>query len=111
VLFAAVSATMLLLGVPFWAWLHWSGARGWSDAMLLGGTMAFAAAAAITGHARPYFERAGAFYLDYWRVILLTQRMTTAEWTLWLMQVALAGLVGAIVGLVVWKVAYRYASS
>jgi hypothetical protein len=110
VLFAAVGVTMLVLGVPFWVSLHTSGARDWSDAMLLGGVMALAVAAAITGHARWYLGRTGEFYLVHARVMLLTQRMSAAEWTVWGMQVALAGIVGALVGLVVWKIAYRASS-
>jgi len=111
VLFAGVMLTMLLLGVPFWAWLHAGGARDWSDAMLLGGTMAFAATAAITGHARVYLGEAGAFYLDHGTLLLLSPRMSAMELTLWLAQLALAGTVGALSGLVVWKIAYRAASS
>ena len=111
VLFAAVGATMLVLGVPFWVSLHANGARDWSDAALLGGVMAFAAMAALTGNARHYLGRAGEYYLDHGRVMLVMQRMSQAEWTLWGIQAAMAGMVGALVGLVVWKIAYREASN
>jgi hypothetical protein len=110
-LFAAVGATMFVLGVPFWAWLHASGARGWNDAILLGSTMAFAAAAGLTGYTRHWLGPAAEYYLDHWRVILLSSRFTTAEWALWLAQAVLAAIVGALVGLVVWRIAYRPARS
>jgi hypothetical protein len=111
VLFAAVGAVMLLLGVPFWVSLHWSGDRDWSDAMLLGGAMGFACTAAVTGHARRYLGSIGAYYLAHGRVVLLGGHMSQAALTLWLMQAALAGVIGSVAGLVVWRIAYRDARS
>jgi hypothetical protein len=84
-----IFAAGLLLAVPAWWLAHRSGRRGCEHAVLMGGVLS--AVAMFAGNA----------------ILELPHASLGREWPSWFRQAAEMSVIGGIVGMVIWRIAYR----
>lgn len=102
-------ALLCALGGPAWRMLHRRHFRGWAAAMILGALLTFTLDLYVatgfglsrrgSGSHLNAWEEGGSTYID--------NELTSHGWAVGLKNAGLFGLEGALVGLVVWRVAYR----
>jgi uncharacterized membrane protein YiaA len=98
---------IVVFGLPVWRALHTTGRRAWFHAVIAGATVPFVVYLALstgffTGHANgnwSYYGDGGKHWVDG-VITMFGVRMAVQN-------AAQLGLMGALVGLVIWRVAYR----
>lgn len=113
--FASISAALVyaaglfVLAVPLWALLHKQGHRSWRSAAALGGLLGFAVTLLLyvspTWPIRP--EGSSSSFGGSAGMLVENNVVTGSGWITFLGYSALYGLTCALIGLLIWRLAYR----
>lgn len=100
-----IAAGLLAIGIPGWWAFHRAGRRGWRAAAIFGLVATFVGA--LLFYAGPWiFFGEGGYSADGYD-ILEDGRLTSYGWSILVMSAAEIAPFGAIVAVVIWKLAYR----
>lgn len=100
---------LLVLGCPVWRVLHRRNVRGWPSAVLIGVVLTFLASFLLTLAPSLLIRSAGgsSFLGDSGGMIIVNTSLTPHGWVVYSEWSLLFSVMGALVGWVIWRVAYR----
>jgi len=106
--FVIFAVGLSLVGGPAWLLLHNLGWRGWPEAIAVGILLTFAASLCLqSGWPLPPPTKSTYSADDSGGPLIINNIVTAHGWTIFVQQSMQLSIVGGIVGLTIWRIAYR----
>ena len=98
---------LVLVGAPLWAILHYYGKRNWTAAGALGAILTFVVTLGLLTNGFGLLVSGNLSASDAAGPIWVDSQLTAHGWAVALEVAVVCCIAGALVGLIVWRVAYR----